>query len=415
MPALKSAAEPARVTAGTRATKSIRIYMTDLWCFIPYYMFRLCEALTAQSVEPKLGSVRYRLDRDYFRARGMTPDRALLDFAGNIQSAFLRRPIKFLEYITNLLMLAVRLVFSRPDIVHVQYLPFLEMGCRFEIGFLRWVRLLGIKVVYTIHNAPPADGREKETALLRRACGAADALICHGAAAASELVRMTGVPVNRIHVIPHGPLFEDAPAISEREARAELRLEADEPLVLCLGVIDDYKGIPFLLDAWKRAKEAGTPGRLLIAGTGAGGMLDQVRDKVAVEGLADTVRLRLEYVPSEELPLYHMAADVLVYPYKAGTTSGALMTGMNYGKVIVATRLPFFEQYLTDDETALLVNYGDADALASALAGLIRQPQRRQQLANALNRKAIRSVGWDEIAAKTRECYEAVLSGRADL
>src|SRR5579871_3795578 len=113
----------------------IRVYMMDLWSFIPYYMARLSGALGRQSVNVSLGSVRYHLDRNFFQTSGLQPDRLLLDCGGAIKMSFLRRLVKSLEYATNLFVLGLRLAVSRPDVLHVQYLAFLERGWPFEIWF----------------------------------------------------------------------------------------------------------------------------------------------------------------------------------------------------------------------------------------------------------------------------------------
>src|SRR5580658_10407052 len=112
-------------------TPELRVYMMDLWSFIPYYMARLCAVLPRESVRVTLGSVRYHMDRDYFHHAGLAPDRWLLDGGGGIQAGFWRRLVKSIEYLVNLFLLAVRLPISRPDILHVQYLPFLERGWPF--------------------------------------------------------------------------------------------------------------------------------------------------------------------------------------------------------------------------------------------------------------------------------------------
>jgi glycosyltransferase involved in cell wall biosynthesis len=384
--------------------------MMDLWSFIPYYMAELCSSLAAETVDVKLESVRYHLDRRYFQKAGLVPDGLLLDIGGSIRSSWLRRLVKSCEYLVNLLVLGLRLAISRPDILHVQYLPFLERGFSFEIWFTQWTRRLGIRLVYTVHNVTRQDAPHEGVALFRRAYKTADALICHGEQAQAELVRDFGIAKENIWVIPHGPLFDDGPKLTAQEARAKLGLERDQPLVLSLGVISEYKGIPFLLDAWKKLKAEGTEGRLLIAGTGDSRVLSEIREKVAADLLSHSVSLWLQFVPVEQLPLLYQAADILVYPYKAGTTSGALLTGLNYSKAVVATRLPFFQEYLKDGETGLLVGYGAIDDMASALQLLIQQPQRRAKLASALAAQTAQGKGWPEIAWKTRQCYEAALA-----
>jgi glycosyltransferase involved in cell wall biosynthesis len=390
--------------------RKLRVYMMDLWSFIPYYMAGLCSALATQDVDATLGSARYHLDRNYFRKAGLVPDRLLIDAGGSIKRSAVRRLLKSCEYIANLFVLSLRLPASRPDILHVQYLPFLERGFRFELWFLRWVRRFGIRVVYTVHNATRQDAPGQGRPIFRRAYQLADALICHGEAARTELERDFQIAADKIWVIPHGPLFHDGPQLSPQDARSKLGLRQEEPLVLCLGVISEYKGIPFLLDAWKKLKAAGSEGRLLIAGTGDQRILTEIREKTVAEGLSDSVSLWLQFIPVEQLPLLHQAADILVYPYKAGTTSGALLTGLNYGRAVVATKLPFFLEHLQDGETALLVDYGATDALAAALQSLVQQPLQRSKLAKALQCQASQGNGWQEIARKTKQCYQTTLA-----
>lgn len=388
--------------------RTIRVYMMELWSFIPYYVARLCGALANESVDVALGSVRYHLDRDYYKKVGLKPDKRLLDAGGGVRSGFLRRIIKSFEYAFNLFALALRLSRSNTDVLHVQYLPLLEHGLGIERWFLKWVRRRGIRIVTTVHNVTHPDAPKRGVALFQRAYSAADALICHGEEARVELVRDLGIAADKIWVIPHGPLFEERPQVSTEEARSKLGLAQEGPLVVCLGVISPYKGVPFLLESWKQMKKAGANGRLLIAGTGDPRVLAEIQEKVAAENLESSVDLWLRFIPVEQLPLLYQASDILVYPYSAGTTSGALLTGLNYSKAIVATRLPFFQEYLKHDETALLVDYGDTAALASSLRTLIESPQERTRLAGVSLQQTSQGISWQEIARKTRECYEAV-------
>jgi glycosyltransferase involved in cell wall biosynthesis len=394
---------------GRPSRRNLRVYMMDLWSFIPYYMARLCASLPAQAVDVTLGTVRYHLDRDYFRKAGVPPDRFLIDAGGGIKPAFARRLVKSCEYLLNLSVLGLRLLFSRPDILHVQYLPFLERGLGFELWLIKWSRWLGIRVVYTVHNVTRQDAPGQGRPLFRRAYSLADALICHGDAARTELTRDFQIAANKIWVIPHGPLFDEGPSFSIREARSILNLPLENPLVLCLGVISQYKGIPFLLDAWKRVQKEGSQARLLIAGTGDPSVLADIRQAVERDGLEATVDLRLQFIPVEQMPLFYQAADILVYPYKAGTTSGALLTGLNYHKAVVATKLPFFEEHLKDGETALLADYGDVESWCSALRAVIDDPQERARIASSLRPEASGGMDWEEIARKTEECYKAAL------
>jgi glycosyltransferase involved in cell wall biosynthesis len=392
-----------------RRGRGLRVYMMDLWSFIPYYVGQLCVSLQKEQVNVTLGSARYHLDRNYFQKVGLKPDSLLFDSGGGIGIGAFRRFVKSLEYLANLFILATRFLFSPPDILHVQYLPFLERGFSFEMWFLAWAKLRGIRIVYTVHNVTPQNAPGRYRPLQKRMYRLPHALICHGEGARSELIKDFEVAPDKIRVIPHGPLFAEKPVVSPEEARTRLGLSMEEPLVLSLGVISEYKGIPFLLEAWKKLKVSGCKGRLLVAGTGDSNLLLSIREKVSADGLAASVDLWLEFIPVEKLPLLYQAADILAYPYKAGTTSGALLTGMNYGKAIIATKVPFFREYLRDGENALLVDYGDTEALAQSLRLLIEEHHKRARIASALGCQNSAEVSWSTIAKHTRNCYKHVL------
>jgi len=387
-----------------------RVYLMDLWSFIPYYMAHLYKALRRESVDAVLGSVQYHLDREYFHNAGIETDPDLFDFGGKVKIRPLRRAVKSLEYFLNLVGLGLRSSFW-PDsmVLHVQFLPFLEKGLPIEIWFLTWMHLLGVRIVYTVHNLADRDSRVHSTPLFGAAYRIADAIICHGKEARDKLVNDFGVSVEKIRIIPHGPLFAEKPRETRSESRTKLGLPEDETLVLCAGVITKYKGIPFLLDAWKRLADSGTKARLLIAGTGEHVLLNQIRDKVTKCQLESSVSLWLHFIPVETLPYLYQAADILIYPYEAGTTSGALMTGMNYDKAIIATSIPFFAEHLTHQRDALLVDYGDVNKLESALVTLIEASDERARLASAVAKHKDMVDGWNRIARLTTDCYQAVL------
>jgi len=101
----------------------------------------------------------------------------------------------------------------------------------------------------------------------------------------------------------------------------------------------------------------------------------------------------------------YQAADILVYPYKAGTTNGALLTGLNYGKAIITTRLPFFRELLKEDVEAKMVEYGDVNGLAQALTQLISNPEKRERLASGVAGRPATDDSWQKIARATIQCY----------
>ena len=122
------------------------------------------------------------------------------------------------------------------------------------------------------------------------------------------------------------------------------------------------------------------------------------------------VRLHFRFISTEELVALYRSADVVVYPYRAITTSGALATGLALGKTIIASDLPVCRELLINGENALLVNPQDSDDLACALMKLTQDSSLREQLAEKVREMNFGDQTWTVIANKTLQAYERVLS-----
>jgi glycosyltransferase involved in cell wall biosynthesis len=380
----------------------------DLLSIVPYYTGYLSRDLARQGVDVRLASVTYHLDPGWFQSIGV-PNRATLDTARwfRPESSAIRQPLKVMEYLLNLAALALRLIFLRPDVLHVQFLPLVPRGIPFEMWLLKLARALGVRVVYTVHNVLPHDSSAALRERYRNIYQFADQLIAHDEHTRKKLGDEFGIPAAKVRVIPHGPLFDEPPeAGSALRERERLGIAAEACIVVCQGIIRPYKGIPFLLDAWKKVAAAHPNAVLRVVGTGDADLLDGIRAKVKELGLEKSVLLDLRFLTVDEVRSCLDAADVLAYPYKDITTSGALLTGVNYGKAVVATALPAFELLLENERNSLLVPYGDADALAGAIGRLVADKSLREKLGRELSQAEFRATGWREIAAATRECYE---------
>jgi glycosyltransferase involved in cell wall biosynthesis len=391
----------------------LRVFMMDLLSVVAYYDGYLCRALKSEGVSASLGAITYHFDRDCFSRLGVRNRPGFLDFVGRLKLPnLIRRTLKVIEMCLNMLALAIRFAWRPPDVIHVQYLPLLERKIPVELWLLKYCRFLGSSLVATVHDVAPHDREGGPRGQFRRAFEMMDALICHSEAARQQVLTEFCVVPERVWVIPHGPLFFDSQQNNGRAAaRTRCGLEGSECAVLCQGMIRPYKGIEFLIDAWAEVQQSGARAKLIIMGRGEPDLLGSIRQQVQALGLQGSIELRFEFVPTETMISYYQAADIVVYPYKSITTSGALMTGIAQKKAIVATSLAPFRELLDDGKNALLCDYGDTRGLASALTRLISNPALRDKLANE---SALLSSGeqtWHEIAALTRDCYLSVTAG----
>jgi glycosyltransferase involved in cell wall biosynthesis len=387
-----------------------KVFMMDLWATVPYYTAYLSRALSRENVNLTIGSISYYLDATCFSSRGIKLDPGILDAVGKFRLPRLpRRILKLLESILNLCALTFRFLITPPEIIHVQYLPMVFARLPFDLWFVRLFRKRGVKIILTVHDLVPHDTGEAHKQTCKDLYQMVDGIICHSDNVKTRLGAEFAVPEEKITVIPHGPFFYDLPATETNQTLQSFDLEPGKLLVLWQGIIFPYKGIDLLLNAWQQVEAHNDDARLLIVGTGAPEFAEQIRDQISRLSLRHAT-LHLRFISTEELVALYRAADVVVYPYRAITTSGALATGLALGKAIIASNLPVFRELLTDRKNALLVDPQDAATLAAALTELSSDFALRQQLAANVQAMDFGDRSWLSIAKKTRDFFVDFLS-----
>ena len=386
------------------------IFMMDLWATVPYYTAYLSKALHNQDTRLIVGSITYYLDPTCFSSRGIHLDPGLLDVVGKFKLPRTpRRILKLIEALLNMAALTLRFLISPPDIVHVQYLPMLRWRLPVDAWFVRMCQKRGSKIVLTVHDLLPHDTAATYKHAFQNLYNRADALICHSDHIKHRLAAEFGIPGQKISVIPHGPFFYDLPQ-PHPAVRSNIESSASNKVtVLWQGIIFPYKGLDLLLNAWKTVEDEIPEAWLVVAGTGADDLLDALHDQVRLLDLK-RVRLNLRFISAEELVALYREADIVVYPYRAITTSGALATGLALGKTIVASDLPVFRELLQDGENALLIDPNNITELSKAIVRLAKDPGLRRTFAAAVSNLQFGEHSWSFIAAETLRTYLAVSS-----
>ena len=405
------------------------VWLVDSFCFTPWYTAELALAVQGAGLPVRLIANGFSREPKFFHRLGLHPDAGSFRLSPIFAKgpAICHRAVRTAEVLLSqrrLQRAMRREAASGPQVLHLQQTPMLQHGLRADLSLVDAAHSLGISVVHTVHNLLPHDSGSRLHGVFRELYHRVDHLICHSPDAARDLAALFGVPERKISVIPHGPLFAPKRSLAAADvnaARQELGLPEGRRIVLWQGVLAPYKGLDILSNAWKlcvrRCADQGAPLPLLvIAGSGSARLIAQVGE--AASQLGDSVRTDLYYIASDRLPLFYAAADILVYPYRAITTSGALLTGLSYEKPIVASRLDVFQEFLTDGENALLVEPGDATALAECLFTLVQDPilagdpadllrpgPAYERIAHGARQNRNRCTSWTEIGRRTAALY----------
>ncbi|WP_336728400.1 glycosyltransferase family 4 protein [Cellulosimicrobium cellulans] len=307
----------------------------------------------------------------------------------------------------------------RPDVLHVQC--FGPNGA-YALGLRTLTRT---PLVVSSHGETFADDHAvfEHSRLLRaaleRSIGVAGAVTGCSRVVADDLVRF-GAP--DAVVVPNGVDLAGHDAVGHDVARHDLadhRPEDDgapreparsgpvrEPVVVAVGRIEHVKGFDLLVDAF-----ASSPlrdrARLVVVGDGS--EAGALRRRVASAGLTDRVELPGRLDPSE-VAARLAAADVVVVPSRADAAPLVVLEAWRSGRPLVATVRGGPPEIVTDGVDGVLVDPQDTQALATAVLGLLDDPERAQRI-GAAGRRRVEDFTWERVVDR----YEDLYAGLAEV
>ena len=177
-----------------------------------------------------------------------------------------------------------------------------------------------------------------------------------------------------------------------------------EPAALFVGVLERYKDVDGLADAWRLAAPRLPGATLRIVGTGS-------RAHV-VERLVGDLPGRVDWtpvLPNEEIAALLDGVTVLVLPSRSEGLGRIVVEALCRGRPVVATRVGGITDLVRDCENGLLVGPRDPAALAGALERVLTDGALAARLAAAARSSVEPWISTPEdYARRTRELVERV-------
>ncbi|HSW99053.1 MAG TPA: glycosyltransferase [Candidatus Saccharimonadales bacterium] len=271
------------------------------------------------------------------------------------------------------------------------------------------IKLLGYKLVWTVHNVLPHEPQtSNDRVVTRLTARAASALIVHSAHTIAELHEQ-GADTSKAVIIPHGNYDGIYPrSLSRAQARAKLGIKPHEKVVLFFGNLRPHKGVEDLLAAYTKlaAQDAYKNTRLVIAGA--------CRDASLGKIIADTARkskhilYREGNVADEDVAMYFDASDIACLPFQSVTTSGSIILAATFGMPLVTPRLGAIKEIPAG--AGVLYDPSEKDALQRALQKTFTTDASLPKMAKA-SRGYADSLAWENIARKTYAVLRKTLAG----
>lgn len=310
----------------------------------------------------------------------------------------MRRPIRQLVRIHWILK---QLAEYKPDLIHFQAghlwfnfaLPLLKRRC---------------PIVLTIHDPRQHLGdvgsRKTPQSVMDFGYRRADHVIVHGTQLKEIVHQVVGIDTDRIHMIPHIALGENA-----RKAASLQQTDDNDPSILFFGRIWEYKGLEYLIRAQPKITARFPNAKIVIGGQGED--FQRYRDM-----MADVSRFEIHnrWISDEERAQMFERATVVVLPYVEATQSGVVPIAYTHSKPVIATRTGGLPDCVEHGKTGLLVPPRSENAIADAIIQLLEDHDLRLAMGQTGKRKLDNECSPEAIAAQTADVYRRALGLATD-
>ena len=315
----------------------------------------------------------------------------------------LKRAVKAIEALLNYMYLLHICRRRKPDVVHFQWLPLLEVSS-FETVFLRLIRkvLPRTRLVLTIHNIYPhgfcPDEQIKYKKRFIQASSFFDGFICHTDISKREVVGQFGIDENCISVVHHGAFEPDLSGIKCEPDKEKTRL-------IVYGNQSPYKGTDILIDALSKLSPAY---RNRIQLSVVGQIQPQYYVALREKGAGLDINWMPSFVDDRTLNQEIVNADIIVLPYRSITQSGVLLLALYFRKIIVCSDLPSFRETLEGYPSNLFFEAGSIEGLKSVIERILDHQTDNERALEVID-KLREKYSWESAAKKTINVYKTIL------
>lgn len=199
--------------------------------------------------------------------------------------------------------------------------------------FVCIAHIFGKKVVWTMHNtiSHHCDDIKRTEKFLKNWIKLMDLIIVHCNESKAYLINKYNYDEKQICVVPHGKYNTNEINNNKLKELKDKYGIHNEIVYMYFGKLDNYKNIPLLINVFEKLNLKNA--KLLICGSFAKGVSNDVRLWIENHNYESNIILDNRFIPEEEISILLKIADVLVLPYDRTSmqNSGAAILAISNG------------------------------------------------------------------------------------
>jgi glycosyltransferase involved in cell wall biosynthesis len=324
-----------------------------------------------------------------------------------------RRGFRAIRLVTEWARVSYHLIRTSPDIVQ-----FGELENTVEIPFIIIMGKMGLKLSQICHEF---EKRETTKSLVKTINNKISlyiyrtfsAIFVHGGENRRLFLSLFNVPENHVHSIHHGneQIFSTPPNTKQiqEQLRQQYGIINNEQVVVFFGNLTPSKGIPDLIRSFEYVKAKLGTAKLVIAGMPSKLVnMNEFKDLVKELQLEDVIFFDSRYIPMDEIEPLMQIANVVVFPYRNISQSGALQVAYAFGKPVIATNTGGFPDSVDDGKSGYLVPTESPVQLAEAIIKIISNPVLAKEMGSYSKHLSETRFAWEPIAEEILKVYKGI-------
>jgi glycosyltransferase involved in cell wall biosynthesis len=177
--------------------------------------------------------------------------------------------------------------------------------------------------------------------------------------------------------------------------------------VLFVGRLIPIKGVEYLLQAISILKK-NSP-RVAIVGTGP--LQEQLYKLAEHLSITECVKF-LGYMPEGKLAELYNSAKIVVLPsYDREGIMTTMLEASSCGVPVITTYAASMPEFITHNQTGILVRPQDPVDLAKAIEDLLKNPAKRVEIGQGARREVTKNWDWDKKIRQLEEEYYWIMKG----